>query len=102
MKTSKLFLSIALVALTAITSGRISEPITGEECCASDVVYEQAQDLENWMSVPFEYSMMESDLDLESWMSEPFEYSFMESDLVLENWMSEPFGTILVMTHLLS
>lgn len=91
MKITKLFLSIALVALTAISYGKISEPITECDCCSTEIVYEQELDMENWMAVPFESGFMESDLNLENWMIEPFESNVMESDLNLENWMVVPF-----------
>jgi len=88
MKTTKLFLSIALVALTAISYGKISEPITECDCCPTEIVYEQEMDMENWMSVPFENDVMESDLNLENWMSVPFEVSVEDEVLSLESWMA--------------
>ena len=90
MKTTKLYLSIALVALTAISYGRISEPIAGEDCCTSEVVYEQAQDLEDWMSVPFK-SMIENSMDMEIWMSVPFEAGVIDEVLSIESWMTTSF-----------
>jgi len=89
MKTTKLFLSIALVALTSISYGKISEPITEYDCCPTEIIYEQEMDMENWMIEPFE-SSFENDLAMEEWMSEPFEVYF-ESKLSLESWMLTPF-----------
>ena len=93
MKTTKLFLSIALVALTAISYGKISEPINDCDCCPTEIVYEQELDMENWMSVPFEASVENEALSLESWMTTPFEASVENEVLSLESWMTTPFET---------
>jgi hypothetical protein len=80
MKTTKLFLSIALVALTVISFGMNNK--------TENIVFENELVMENWMSDPFEE--MESDLVMENWMTVPFEA--MDNDLVVENWMTSPFG----------
>ncbi len=79
MKTTKLFLSIALVALTVTSFGRISD--------LSNTEFENNLVMESWMASPFEG--IGSDLVVESWMVSPFEA--MESDVVVECWMSTPF-----------
>jgi len=98
MKTTKLFFSIALAALTLTSFGRISDQSNTEfenelvveiwmaspfEAMESDLYLEQ------WMTAPFE--SMESELEMESWMTIPFES--MGNELVLENWMTTPFRT---------
>jgi len=89
MKTTKIILSIALVALTSNIFGRIVEPEAGNDCCPTDLVIEQEMDLEKWMVAPFEASL-ETDLALENWMVAPFEAS-VEEELTMENWMAVPF-----------
>ena len=82
MKTTKLFLSIALVALTAISFG-----MNGE---GDRIEFEDELVMESWMSDPFE--AMENDLVVENWMTRPFKTITMESELAMESWMTSPFG----------
>lgn len=81
MKTTKLILSIALVALTVTSFGRIGEP---------SIVNENDMVVESWMLSPFE--AMENDLVLECWMSKAFDIA--ERDLAIENWMTTPFDEL--------
>lgn len=81
MKITKLFLSIALVALTVTTYGRINEFSSSE--------FEKDLIMESWMASPF--MAMERDLEMENWMITPFES--MDNELELENWMSSSFTT---------
>ncbi len=81
MKTTKLFLSLALVALTVTSFGRISD--------FSNTEFENDLVMESWMASPF--NTMERDLIMESWMVSPFEA--MESDVVVESWMTAPFAS---------
>jgi len=56
-----------------------------------EVIYENESGLEDWMSVPFEFTRDEEDLSLEPWMTKPF-HSIAEIDeLKLESWMATPF-----------
>ncbi len=89
MKTIKLYLSIALVALTTTLFGRIDEPEADSNCCPVDIFMDQDLSVENWMIEPFE-SSIENDLVMEQWMTEPFE-AYFESELSLESWMIIPF-----------
>ena len=82
MKTSKLFLSIALVALATISFGMNSEH--------NNLDFENEVVMESWMSSPFESA--EADLIVEDWMTVPFTSD--ESELVLEDWMTTPFNNI--------
>ena len=82
MKTTKLFLSIALVALAATSFGSTTEGVC-----------EEALELENWMSAPFEAGLLEGNLVMEDWMSVPFEEGVAEEGLSLESWMTTPFET---------
>jgi hypothetical protein len=82
MKITKLFLSIALVALTVSSFGRINE--------FSNMEFENELIMESWMASPFE--AMEGDLVMENWMIAPF--AGMESILGLETWMIAPFKTM--------
>ncbi len=81
MKTTKLILSITLVALTISTFGRVE----------SNVNLDNEITIECWMTSPFEAVALENDLALENWMTSPFEAVSLESDLALENWMTSPF-----------
>ena len=56
-----------------------------------EVVYEEALELEGWMTRPFESSFAEEELNVESWMTKPFESSFAEEELNVESWMTKPF-----------
>jgi hypothetical protein len=80
MKTTKLFLSIALVALTVISFGMNSE--------GDRLEFENELTMEDWMASPFEAT--ESELVIELWMTLPFVST--ENDLVMESWMTSPFG----------
>ncbi len=91
MKTTKLLISIALVALTALSYGRIAENNNRRDNNTAEMIVEQELVMENWMAVPFGNSDLESDLDLEHWMAVPFEIGDENKDLCLENWMSVPF-----------
>ena len=91
MKTTKTFLTIALVALTTTLFGRIGEPEADCNCCPPEVIMDQVLSVENWMIETFENSF-ENELALEGWMSSPFEVG-MDSDQTLEYWMSLPFDT---------
>jgi hypothetical protein len=82
MKTTKLFLSIALVALTVISFGKTNE--------TDNVNFENEMIMESWMASPFEAS--EADLVLENWMTIPFQNICLEEELIVENWMSSSFG----------
>lgn len=86
MKTTKLFLIISVVTLTAISYGSSHEPIAGAYSL-TDEVNEPALELEEWMAIPFESNFSENDMVLENWMSVPFESNYAEDELVLENWM---------------
>ena len=90
MKTIKLYLSIALVALTTTLFGKIAEPEADCSCCPVDIFMDQDLSVENWMSEPFESANFENDIALEDWMTEPFE-AYFESELSLESWMIIPF-----------
>ena len=79
MKTTKLFLSIALVALTVISFGKTS--------VTDNIDFENELMMESWMTSPFESS--EADVVVETWMTISFDSN--EDDLVLENWMTLPF-----------
>jgi hypothetical protein len=93
MRTTRLFLSIALVALTATSFGRIADNNNRRDYNTVEMIVEQGLDMESWMTIPFENSDLESDLDLEHWMAVPFEIGDENRDLCLENWMSVPFET---------
>ena len=99
MKTTKLFLSIALVALTVISFGRTNE--------TDNVNFENEMIMESWMASPFEASKAdlvvenwmtvsfdsnEDNLVLEDWMTIPFQNICLEVELIVENWMSSSFG----------
>lgn len=88
MKTTKLFLIIAVVTLTAISYGSHREPIAEAESSPCNEVSEQALELENWMLVPFKSNYAEEDIVLENWMSAPFESNYAEEDVEMENWMA--------------
>ncbi len=140
MKTTKLFLSIALVALTATSfsqlplkdrlfskrnnevvyytadykaetskienwmidicdwaSSKVSRDVYQAPVVSStyfteqvEIIYEDELGMENWMTVPFESSVLENELVLESWMAEPFETG-LEEELSIESWMTAPF-----------
>jgi hypothetical protein len=81
MKTTKLFLSIALVALTAISFGMYNE--------TENIVFENELVMECWMASPFEAT--ESEPVLEDWMSSPFGLGAELEALTLESWMTTPF-----------
>ena len=83
MKTTKLFLSIALVTLTITAFGNYNSSI--------ETVYESELSLESWMITPFESAVLEEALSLESWMVAPFENAVSEEDLAMESWMVAPF-----------
>lgn len=91
MKTTKLLISIALVALTALSYGRIAENNTRDNYNSAEMIVEQELVIENWMTVSFENSASDNDLYLEHWMAVPFGSSDLESDLDLEHWMTVPF-----------
>jgi len=91
MKTTKLFLIIAVVTLTVISYGSNYEPIVGRAYSLYDEVNEQALELEEWMAEPFESNFSENNVDLENWMSAPFESNYADGDVTLECWMSLPF-----------
>jgi hypothetical protein len=91
MKTTRTILTVALVALTTTLFGRIGEPEVDCNCCPNEIILEQDQGLENWMTEPFD-SSIEHDLTLESWMAMPIESSF-ENELALEEWMLSPFNS---------
>ncbi|MFH0757478.1 MAG: hypothetical protein V2B15_09340 [Bacteroidota bacterium] len=93
MRTTKIFLSIALVALTATSFGRIAENNNRRDYNTAEMILEQELVMENWMTIPFENSSPDNDLCLENWMSVPFEANSIENDLCLENWMTIPFET---------
>jgi len=82
MKTTKLFLSIALVALTVISFGKTN--------LTDNADFENEMVMESWMTSPFESS--EADLVVETWMTQPFQSD--ENDLIVENWMTTPFQNI--------
>jgi hypothetical protein len=84
MKTTKLFLSIALVALTTAAFGHFNS--------SSDIVLESELSLESWMVTQFESTVLEEDLSMESWMVAPFESNVLEEDLAMEAWMYTPFN----------
>ena len=73
MKTTKLFLSIALVALTGFSFGMSNE---GDKL-----------EFENEL-------VMESDLVMESWMTSPLGLGTELEALTLESWMTTPFDVI--------
>ncbi len=85
MKTTKLFLSIALVALTITAFGNYKSSI--------ETVYESELSLESWMITPFESAVLEEALSMESWMVAPFESNVSEEDLAMESWMAAPFAS---------
>lgn len=89
MKTTKLFLSIALVALTVISFGKTN--------VTDNVDFENELIMESWMASPFEAS--EADLVVENWMTLPFQSD--ENDLVVENWMTTPFQNIILEEELI-
>ena len=91
MKTTKTFLTIALVALTTTVFGRIAEPEADCNCSPAEIFMDQVLSVENWMIETFENSF-ENELTLEGWMSLPFEVG-MDGDLTHEYWMSLPFDT---------
>ncbi len=62
MKTTKLFLSIALVALTVISFGMNNEN--------NNVEFENELEIESWMTVSFQADG--DDLAIENWMTLPF------------------------------
>jgi hypothetical protein len=82
MKTTKLILSITLVALTISTFGRVESNNLDNEIT-----------IESWMASPFEADAVENNLTLENWMTSPFEAVSLENDVALENWMISPFET---------
>ncbi len=81
MKTTKLFLSIALVALTAISFGMNNE--------TENIVFENELVMESWMASPFEAT--ESELVMEDWMTSAFGLGTELEALTLESWMTTPF-----------
>ena len=83
MKTTKLYLSIALVALTITSFAKTSE--------SSDLAMEQDLFLESWMASPFESAAIDNELVLENWMTSPFEMGIEIEGLQLECWMTTPF-----------
>jgi hypothetical protein len=85
MKTTKLFLSIALVALTAISFGMNKE--------TENIVFENELVVENWMTRPFETITMENELTMEDWMTSSFGLGTELEALILESWMTTPFET---------
>ena len=101
MRTTKLLLSIALVALAATLYGITSSFVAEFAAGTTEVVHEEALDMEYWMSSPFQVSLKGSDLVMEDWMSDPFRSSHKESDLVMEDWMSVPFRSSLTENELL-
>ena len=82
MKTTKLFLSIALFALTVISFGNTNE--------TDNIDFENEMIMESWMTVPFHSD--ENDLVVENWMTVPFQNICLEEELIVENWMTSPFG----------
>lgn len=115
MKTIKITLITAMMALGAIIFGQVqkvqyisadySEKSSRFENLVRNVlsrtekpereayrepVVEQ-YDAEAWMALPFECSVAESDLVLEDWMSSPFESRYADVDLAIESWMTRPF-----------
>lgn len=104
MKTTKILISSALLALATTTFGQlgaIKERLRAEK--AEPVQYHQVgftihsnhgqkfTGLESWMAVPFEIEVDEEELYVESWMTEPFETEVAEEELSLESWMFTPF-----------
>ena len=83
MKTTKLFLSVALLTLTAITFGMNME--------GDNLKFENELVMESWMTAPFNSS--ETDLMVENWMTIPFQDIVTEDELIVENWMTSPFGS---------
>lgn len=82
MKTTKLFLSIALLALTVVAFGKTSE--------TEYTAIETELTMENWMSDPF--NSMENDPLIETWMSSPFVSPEFEEEIFIESWMTSSFG----------
>jgi hypothetical protein len=56
-----------------------------------DNYWEEELQVESWMTSPFENSYYEEDLQIESWMTSPFENTYLEEDIEVELWMTRPF-----------
>lgn len=117
MKTTRITISTILIALASVTLGQqgfIKERIfsgsvrqtnyisnnyeyaalpashtfytTGTAC-----IWEYDAGIENWMTVPFENTVLEEGLAVEDWMTTLFENQVVEKDIVVEKWMTTPF-----------
>jgi hypothetical protein len=117
MKTTKIILSSALIALAVAVlpeaTGQIdiysaafssAANLTGFACEArsgsgasyyesAETIFEDEAGIENWMATPFENAAVEEYLRLEQWMAAPFEDAGAEEGLLLQEWMSVPFET---------
>jgi len=94
MKTTKLFISIILVALTTSTFGIHHSPISNDKTIVgtSDVSHKHKKHrMEDWMIIPFKAPAAENPVILEEWMCTPFEVVIPEKDVRLESWMILPF-----------
>jgi hypothetical protein len=120
MKTTKIILSSALIALAIAVlpeaTGQIdvyaaayspaayspAAPLNGFTYEAfsgsgishderAEAIMEDGVEIEEWMAIPFEDAAVEEELFLEEWMTVPFENSVSEERLLLEGWMCTPF-----------
>jgi hypothetical protein len=122
MKTTKIIISITLVALATATLGqqgfakkRIFSGIDRQyknlsyesaymapyaslnfHNAGTDYIRIEEAGIEEWMTVPFESSRPENALMVEDWMTTPFETEVVEKELCLEDWMTAPFETEVV------
>lgn len=95
MKTTKIYISIIMVALTTSSFGIHHSPNNTEQNMAYDLREITSLDdeftVESWMSKPFEEVLLENGISLEEWMQVPFETPVEEGNIILEDWMRTPF-----------
>jgi hypothetical protein len=117
MKTTKIFITTALIALatTAFTQMRTetmayhtaSKEITFAKAeiertearlaalalhtSQVDLIYAIESGMKLWINPPVEADMENENMEMESWMIEPFYPEEANDELKLETWMSTPF-----------
>jgi hypothetical protein len=122
MKTTKTIISAILVALATVTLGqqdfnkKIKSSVSGRQghylsyevaynaLPASFTLYKTGAGcigkadagVEDWMTVPFESSVLDHDLAVENWMTTPFKNEMDQEGLYVESWMATPFESQVV------
>lgn len=104
MKILKISLSILAFSLAAVSFAQLNTDLslaylakdglaTFESLPAesAELEYEATLELEDWMTLPFEAGLLETELVLENWMTTSFAEESAEETMVVEDWMTTPF-----------